>query len=722
MRLDDRERQPLAGRAGPLRGLAPRSWTRTRAASAWIRLGSTAPLADRRARRWPRSGSSARRGEACTRAARRSPSTGCRPAPAASRSRSAECVLEASGAAGRVDEARLGSDLGRRSRRDRLGRRRPGAAQRTGDDPAGDPGHRHRRSATAALSVQGWPAHQVHAWGSRHAEASARRALQRVRRAGDFVEALSRRHARRGAAPVVDHGRRRHRGRGSTCRAARGGRSRADFGPERYTFAVARRRTDAWPAGPMHGRRPASASPTAILTAGGSSPTTPTRRHRRRDPPPPAPLGNRRRWARTPLLLRVPVPHPGGRHRGAAVSARLRGDDTGFHRRCGGTGGRPAPDGCAFTSRLGGVSEGPFASLNLGALTADDPARVAENRRRAVAAAGADAPTATMAWQVHGADVREVTGSRLRRASCRPGVEPFPKSDGLVTSVPGRPMMLLTADCLPIAIARQDGAGWRCCTPAGAGWRPASPRPAPLPSEGRPWRRSARAPGRAATRSATTWPFRLRARFGDDVVRDGRADLWLCAQRALQPAGVASRGRRRRVHDLHPRALLLAPPGHGRHRAPGRGGALCLIRPSSRQPGRGALASRPRRSRSWPRPSTSRRTICRALAEAGVDAGRREPAGRADRQAGALRRPLHLGLHRPRAEPQGAGHGRPGAADPRRRLAVRLRPDPGRSDVARGLPAPGQCRRRGHQVRRRPRRLDGFLDEVEELGRVVSSG
>ena len=51
----------------------------------------------------------------------------------------------------------------------------------------------------------------------------------------------------------------------------------------------------------------------------------------------------------------------------------------------------------AFTTRAGGVSGGAFESLNLGALTDDDPLNVTENRRRACAAAGAEAATAAMA-------------------------------------------------------------------------------------------------------------------------------------------------------------------------------------------------------------------------------------------------------------------------------------------------------------------------------------
>ena len=73
-----------------------------------------------------------------------------------------------------------------------------------------------------------------------------------------------------------------------------------------------------------------------------------------------------------------------------------------------------------------------------------------------------------MAWQVHGTDIREVTDKPASGRFLQPGAEPFPKSDGLVTSSRGRALTLLTADCLPVAIAAADGsrlallhAGWR---------------------------------------------------------------------------------------------------------------------------------------------------------------------------------------------------------------------------------------------------------------------
>jgi YfiH family protein len=200
-----------------------------------------------------------------------------------------------------------------------------------------------------------------------------------------------------------------------------------------------------------------------------------------------------------------------------------------------------APEGVAvaFTSRRGGASRGPFASLNLGALTADEPASVAENRGRAVSAAGGDPAAATMAWQVHGRNVREVTGEPAGGRFLEPGAEPFPRSDGLATSLRGRPMMLLTADCIPVAIARADGdrlavlhAGWRGLeagiVEAGAGTVGGEIVAAVGPGA-----------GPCCYEVGDDVADRLRVRFGADVVRDRKADLWLCARRALEAAGAA---------------------------------------------------------------------------------------------------------------------------------------------------------------------------------------
>src|SRR6478609_5298935 len=106
----------------------------------------------------------------------------------------------------------------------------------------------------------------------------------------------------------------------------------------------------------------------------------------------------------------------------------------------------PGPYQVAFSTRLGGVSEGPYESLNLGILTADAPEHAHENRRRLCTAVGADPDRLAMNRQVHAATVnRAKAGERGR------------EGDGLWTDAPGIPMLKVTADCLPIALARRNG-------------------------------------------------------------------------------------------------------------------------------------------------------------------------------------------------------------------------------------------------------------------------
>ncbi len=145
-----------------------------------------------------------------------------------------------------------------------------------------------------------------------------------------------------------------------------------------------------------------------------------------------------------------------------------------------------------FTTRVGGVSEGDYASLNLTAGTGDDPDRVERNRRIACERLGLDASALAFNRQVHSPTVhRARAGSRGD-----PG-------DGLWSDEPGLPMLAFAADCLPIAIARVDGTP-RSRRPArrlarpqrgrGRGRRPRARRRARR-------RRRALRSGRAATRS-----------------------------------------------------------------------------------------------------------------------------------------------------------------------------------------------------------------------------
>ena len=110
----------------------------------------------------------------------------------------------------------------------------------------------------------------------------------------------------------------------------------------------------------------------------------------------------------------------------------------------------------AFTDRHGGVSAPPYDTANLGFATGDDPAAVTENRRRIAAELGdADPARWASARQVHGAGVVHVD------APGRGG-----DADALVTTATDLALVVLVADCAPVALVTGDAvaavhAGWR---------------------------------------------------------------------------------------------------------------------------------------------------------------------------------------------------------------------------------------------------------------------
>jgi polyphenol oxidase len=232
----------------------------------------------------------------------------------------------------------------------------------------------------------------------------------------------------------------------------------------------------------------------------------------------------------------------------------------------------PAPYRVAFTTRVGGVSEGPFESLNLGMLTADRPENVVENRRRACASAGADAERATMAWQHHGSHVAKAEP----RGITTPGTQ-FDRCDGLWSDKPGQPMMVLTADCLPIAIARANGA-----KPALAvlhvGWHGLLRGIVAAGVEAVGGKRLAAAIGPGIgpccyeVQDDVAEPFRRR--FGEEVVREGQLDLWSSAERALRAAGCEDVERTDLCTSCHPELFF----SHRRDRGTtGRQGVVAVI-------------------------------------------------------------------------------------------------------------------------------------------------
>ncbi|MBB2205743.1 peptidoglycan editing factor PgeF [Gluconacetobacter takamatsuzukensis] len=113
-----------------------------------------------------------------------------------------------------------------------------------------------------------------------------------------------------------------------------------------------------------------------------------------------------------------------------------------------------------FFTRRGGVSQGPYASLNCSTRSGDDPAALAENRRRVARAIGVVPEHLLGVTQVHGDGVVTVTA-------------PWPvgqggAADAMVTDRPGLALGVITADCGPVLFASADGgvvgaahAGWR---------------------------------------------------------------------------------------------------------------------------------------------------------------------------------------------------------------------------------------------------------------------
>jgi YfiH family protein len=119
----------------------------------------------------------------------------------------------------------------------------------------------------------------------------------------------------------------------------------------------------------------------------------------------------------------------------------------------------------AFSTRLGGVSEGSFESLNLGVLTDDRVESVVENRRRLTDALGLDPEMVVIGRQVHGAELAVHHGPQNPSPWAAPGPEP-PHVDGHVVDQPGIAAAVFVADCLPIAVAGEGGlamlhGGWR---------------------------------------------------------------------------------------------------------------------------------------------------------------------------------------------------------------------------------------------------------------------
>jgi len=196
----------------------------------------------------------------------------------------------------------------------------------------------------------------------------------------------------------------------------------------------------------------------------------------------------------------------------------------------------------AFSTRRGGVSEGPYESLNVGRMTDDDPERVAENRRRLCAEVGADPDRLAMNRQVHAATVNRAEAGRRGK----PG-------DGLWTDEPGLPMLKLTADCLPVALARTNGqpglallhVGWLGLLEGivAAGVAALGGRLAAVVGPGI---------GPCCYEVGPEIRDDYRRRFGPSVLRGRKLDLWTATEGALRDSGVESIERTNLCTACHP--------------------------------------------------------------------------------------------------------------------------------------------------------------------------
>ncbi len=118
-----------------------------------------------------------------------------------------------------------------------------------------------------------------------------------------------------------------------------------------------------------------------------------------------------------------------------------------------------------FSTRMGGVSEGIYASLNLGMNRGDDPEKVRENFRRFLDACGIRETAFVCGKQVHENHVMTVGREHAREPY---GYEELFVADGYVTAEKNVPLVIFTADCIPLLMADEQAgvvaavhSGWR---------------------------------------------------------------------------------------------------------------------------------------------------------------------------------------------------------------------------------------------------------------------
>ena len=237
-----------------------------------------------------------------------------------------------------------------------------------------------------------------------------------------------------------------------------------------------------------------------------------------------------------------------------------------------------------FTTRAGGSSSGPNASLNLSTRTGDERAAVELNRRRVLAALGAPEAVFVSVRQVHGDDLVEVSHMAGRSI----------EADGLLSRDPRAALAVLVADCVPILMADVRG---RAVAAVHAGWRGTEARIAEravrrLGDLGVPAADLRVALGPAIGPCCFTIGLDVAQKLGAAYPAAGqairpegsgaRADLWDLNRQALEESGVAAE------HVDALRTCTACTPelfSHRRdHGATGRQAGVIVLRPGAADP------------------------------------------------------------------------------------------------------------------------------------------
>jgi YfiH family protein len=179
----------------------------------------------------------------------------------------------------------------------------------------------------------------------------------------------------------------------------------------------------------------------------------------------------------------------------------------------------------AFTTRVGGVSTGVYESLNLTGGTGDELALVEENRRIACTTLGLEPERLAFNRQVHSPTVHRAQPGKRGELG-----------DGLWSDEPGQPMLAMSADCLPIAIARRNGPP--ALAVLHAGWRGLSEGVVAAGVSALGEGTKAAMIGPAIGPCCYEVGDEVAALFDEDLTVDRKLDLWSAAERALRRAGV----------------------------------------------------------------------------------------------------------------------------------------------------------------------------------------